>query len=167
MKSKIKLIPKPPRRTAYEGNMTRTAKTPERNNINNTPNKLDLFQKELYSLRANQNVTNNKLDKLNEKISQKISHNTVKLNEQSTLLKSMATALNQQTYLLGSIKKSIDNLSMNIQAVLRRLPKNSPSLKDSLNNSPSLKDSLNNSGNTSFSQKSKCSAKYNRRNNRK
>ena len=157
MKSKIKLIPKPPRRTAYEGNMTRTAKTPERNNINNTPNKQDLFQKELYSIKANQIVTNNKLDKLNEKISQKISHNTVKLNEQSTLLKSMATALNQQTYLLGSIKKSIDNLSMNIQAVLRRLPKNSPSLKDSLNNS----------GNTSFSQKSKCSAKYNRRNNRK
>ena len=144
---------KPPRRTAYEGNMTRTAKTPERNNINNTPNKQDLFQKELYSIKANQIVTNNKLDKLNEKIS----HNTVKLNEQSNLLKSMATALNQQTYLLGSIKKSIDNLSMNIQAVLRRLPKNSPSLKDSLNNS----------GNTSFSQKSKCSAKYNRRNNRK
>ena len=153
MRSKIKLIPKPPRRTAYEGNMTRTAKTPERNNINNTPNKQDLFQKELYSIKANQIVTNNKLDKLNEKIS----HNTAKLNEQSTLLKSMATALNQQTYLLGSIKKSIDNLSMNIQAVLRRLP----------NNSPSLKDSLNNSGNTSFSQKSKCSAKYNRRNNRK
>ena len=121
MRSKIKLIPKLPRRTVYEGNMTRTANTPERNNINNTPNKLDLFQKELYSLRANQNVTNNKLDKLNEKISQ----NTVKLNEQLTLLKSITTALNQQTYLLCSIKKSIDNLSMNIKAVLSRLPNNS------------------------------------------
>ena len=163
MRSKIKLIPKPPRRTAYEGNMTRTAKTPERNNINNTPNKQDLFQKELYSIRAYQIVTNNKLDKLNEKIS----HNTAKLNEQSTLLKSMATALNQQTYLLGSIKKSIDNLSMNIQAVLRRLPNNSPSLQDSLTNFSPLQYSLNNSGKSSFSQKSRCSAKYNRRNNRK
>ena len=151
---------KPPRRTAYEGNMIRAANTPERNNINNTPNKPDYFQKRLNILEANQNITNNKLDKLKEKISE----NTNKLNEHSSLLKSIKSSLNQQTILfnqqttiLGSIKNSIDNLNMTIQDVLRRLP----------NNSPSLKDSLNNSGNTSFSQKSRCSAKYNRRNNRK
>ena len=100
------------------------------------------------------------MDKLNEKISE----NTNKLNEHSSLLKSIKSSLNQQTILLnqqttilGSIKNFIDNLNMTIQGVLRKLP----------NNSPPLQDSLNNSGNSGFSQKSRCSAKYNRRNNRK